>query len=190
MPIPLLSIIAGILLNKNKIRNKKNIICGVIIGFIYCYKVSEESKTILKQSTPILLLCSLLGGTAGGILNSSVETLLTNPSLLTLLPLFSESGSLISILGARLSSGLHSGLIEPFKKPEGDSINNFIVSLVLAIIVFPIIGLLAEGSSYIFNSVGVGFDKILMISTLSGVILVVIMMIIGGKFLNKRKLYK
>ena len=69
-------------------------------------------------------------------------------------------------------------MIEPFKKPEGDSINNFIVSLVLAIIVFPIIGLLAEGSSYIFNSVGVGFDKILMISTLSGVILVVIMMII------------
>ena len=154
-------------------------IFGVIIGFVYCYKVSEESKTILKQSTPILLLCSLLGGTAGGILNSSVETLLTNPSLLTLLPLFSgESGSLISILGARLSSGLHSGLIEPFKKPEGDSINNFIVSLVLAIIVFPIIGLLAEGSSYIFNSVGVGFDKILMISTLSGVILVVIMIII------------
>ncbi len=34
LPIPLLSIIAGILLNKNKIRNKKNIICGVIIGFI------------------------------------------------------------------------------------------------------------------------------------------------------------
>lgn len=34
LPIPLISIIAGILLNKNKIRNKKNIICGVIIGFI------------------------------------------------------------------------------------------------------------------------------------------------------------
>ncbi len=34
LPIPLLSIIAGILLNKNKIRNKRNIICGVIIGLI------------------------------------------------------------------------------------------------------------------------------------------------------------
>ncbi len=34
LPIPILSIIAGILLNKNKIRNKKNIICGIIIGLI------------------------------------------------------------------------------------------------------------------------------------------------------------
>ncbi len=34
LPIPLLSIIAGILLNKNKIPNRKNIICGVIIGLL------------------------------------------------------------------------------------------------------------------------------------------------------------
>ena len=54
----------------------------------------------------------LLGSFAGGILNSSVETLLTNPSLLTLVPLFSgESGNLVSILGVRLSSGLHLGLL-------------------------------------------------------------------------------
>ncbi|MEE1322083.1 MAG: helix-turn-helix transcriptional regulator [Acutalibacteraceae bacterium] len=34
LPIPLLSIIVGILLNKNNIRNKRNVICGIIIGFI------------------------------------------------------------------------------------------------------------------------------------------------------------
>ena len=32
LPIPVLSVIVGILLNKNKIRNRKNIICGIIIG--------------------------------------------------------------------------------------------------------------------------------------------------------------
>jgi mgtE-like transporter len=120
-----------------------------------------------------------LGGAAGGILNSAVETLLTNPSLLTLLPLFSgECGSLISILGARLSSGLHSGLVEPFKKPEGEAVHNFIISFILAIIVFPLIGLLAEGSSYGLGVTGVGFDKILMISTFAGLILVAIMVTI------------
>ena len=155
------------------------ILVAVIFSFIYCYRLSYETNTILKQSTPVLLLCSLLGGAAGGILNSAVETLLTNPSLLTLLPLFSgECGSLISILGARLSSGLHSGLIEPFNKPEGEAIHNFIISFILAIIVFPMIGLLAEGSSYALGVVGVGFDKILEISTLAGVILVTIMVII------------
>ena len=94
-------------------------------------------------------------------------------------PLFSgESGSLISILGARLSSGLHSGLVEPFKKPEGEAVHNFMISFILAIIVFPIIGILAEGSSHFIGEVGVGFVKIMEISTLSGVILVSIMVII------------
>lgn len=126
-----------------------------------------------------MLLCSFLGGAAGGILNSAVETLLTNPSLLTLVPLFSgESGSLISILGARLSSGLHSGLIEPLRKPEGESIHNFIISLILAVIIFPVIGLLAEASSYALGVVGVGFDKLVEISTSSGVILVSIIILI------------
>ena len=152
------------------------ILVAVFIGFVYCYRLSDETKTILKQSTPILLLCSFLGGSAGGILNSSVETLLTNPSLLTLVPLFSgESGSLISILGARLSSGLHSGLVEPLRKPEGEALHNFGICFILAIIVFPLIGILAESSSLMFGTLGVGFDKIIPISTLSGLILVTIM---------------
>lgn len=148
----------------------------IVITFVYCYNLSYETKTILRQSTPVLLLCSFLGCSAGGILNSAVETLLTNPSLLTLLPLFSgESGSLISILGARLSSGLHSGLIEPTTKPEGNTVHNFIISLILSIIIFPFIGILAEGSSVVLKTIGVGFDKIIEISTISGLILVSIM---------------
>lgn len=155
------------------------ILIAVLISFVYCYRMSDETKTILKQSTPILLLCSFLGGSAGGILNSSVETLLTNPSLLTLLPLFSgESGSLISILGARLSSGLHSGLIEPLNIPKGNTVHNFIICFILAIIVYPVIGIIAEGSSYLFGTMGVGFDKIIEISTLSGLILATIMVIL------------
>ena len=155
------------------------ILIAVIVSFIYCYRLSDETHTILKQSTPVLLLCSFLGGAAGGILNSAVETLLTNPSLLTLLPLFSgESGSLISILGARLSSGLHSGLVEPFKKPKGEAVHNFVICFILAVVVFPLIGLLAEGSSCALGVVGVGFDKIIEISTLAGLILVTVMVIV------------
>ena len=155
------------------------IVVGVLISFVHCYRLSDETRTILKQSTPILLLCSFLGGSAGGILNSSVETLLTNPSLLTLVPLFSgESGSLISILGARLSSGLHSGLVEPLAKPEGEALHNFVICFILAIIVYPFIGILAEGSSIAFDTVGVGFDKIISISTLAGLILLTIMVFV------------
>ena len=155
------------------------ILLAILISFIYCYRLSEETNRILKQSTPVLLLCSFLGGAAGGILNSAVETLLSNPSLLTLLPLFSgESGSLISILGARLSSALHSGLIEPLKKPKGEAINNFIICFILVLVVFPLIGILAESSSRLFSVAGVGFDRIILISTFSGLILVAVMVIL------------
>ena len=139
------------------------IVIAVLVSFIYCYRRSDETRTILKQSTPILLLCSFLGGSAGGILNSSVETLLTNPSLLTLIPLFSgECGSLISILGARLSSGLHSGLVEPLRKPEGEALHNFLICFILAIVVFPFIGILAESSSLMFGTIGVGLFCLLL----------------------------
>lgn len=182
LPAIILSIMILYLINFNELFKDVILILiliSVLFSFIYCYRLSDETNTILKQSTPILLLCSFLGGAAGSILNSSVETLLTNPSLLTLLPLFSgESGSLISILGARLSSGLHSGLIEPFKKPQGETIHNFIICFILAVIVFPIIGILAEGSSLMLGTIGVGFDKIIEISTLSGFILVAIMVIV------------
>nr|WP_298521722.1 magnesium transporter [uncultured Methanobrevibacter sp.] len=152
------------------------ILISVLVSFIHCYRMSDETKTILKQSTPVLLLCSFLGGSAGGILNSSVETLLTNPSLLTLVPLFSgECGSLISILGARLSSGLHSGLVEPLSRPSGEALHNFGICYMLTIVMFPLIGILAESSSLMFGTIGVGFDKIIPISTLSGLILVTIM---------------
>ena len=155
------------------------LIIFIILAFIYAIKMSEESKAIITQSTPVLLLSSLLGVSAGGILNSSIETLLTNPSLLTLLPLFSgESGSLISILSARLSSGLHYGLIEPLKKPEGESVHNFLISYILAIVMFPLIGFIAENSTNILGSAGVGYINIIAISLISGIILVSLMIFV------------
>lgn len=155
------------------------LVVAILASFIHCYRLSDETRTILRQSTPILFLCSFLGGSAGGILNSSVETLLSNPTLLTLIPLFSgESGSLISILGAKLSSGLHSGLVEPLSRPKGEAINNFAICFILGIIVFPFIGILAEASSISFGTIGIGFDKIIPISLLSGIILISVMVFV------------
>ena len=152
------------------------IIILIIIAFVYAIKRSEESKKIIYQSAPILLVCSLLGVSAGGILNSSVETLLTNPSLLTLLPLFSGvSGSIISILSARLSSGLHYGLIEPLKRPTGETIHNFLICYILALVMYPLIGFIAEDSTNILGSAGVGFLNIISISFISGFILISLM---------------
>lgn len=151
----------------------------IIVSFIRSFKGADEVKTIVKQSTPVLFVCSILGVVAGGIFNGSLTTLLTNTSLLTLVPLFSgESGSLVSILGARISSALHSGLIEPILRPKKNTGYNFLLSVILAIIIYPLIGILSDFSSYVIGGTGVGLDKIIEISTASGFILMPIMMII------------
>lgn len=155
------------------------IILIAILSFIYGIKAGGEMKKILKQSTPVLLVCSFLGVTAGGFLNNSINSLLKNPSLLTLVPLFSgESGNLVSILGARLSSALHSGLISPVLKPEKITIRNFSIIIFLAIIIYPIIGLLAELSSKLLNIPGLGFIPIIGISTIAGILLISVILLI------------
>lgn len=151
----------------------------IFVSFYYGLKYSQECKKIIKESTPVLVLCSCLGSFAGGVFNSSLETLVTNPSLLTLLPLFSgESGSLISILGARLSSGLHSGIIEAELIPRKNTLYNFLICIILAILIYPLIGFMANFSSSLLDQVGLSYIKIMSISTISGFILVPIMMII------------
>ena len=83
-----------------------------IIGFIIGIRGESHLKKIIMHSTPALFLSSIFGTTAGVILNSYFSVILSNPSILALVPLFSgESGDLVSILGARLSSGLHIGSI-------------------------------------------------------------------------------
>lgn len=151
----------------------------VLVSFYYGMKSSKEMKKIIKQSTPVLLLCSFLGVSAGGFLNNSLETLLKNPSLLTLVPLFSgESGNLVSILGARLSSALHSGLINPVMRPEKITIRNFSIIAFLAIIIYPIIGFLAELPSRMINIPSLSFISIVGISTIAGMILIAIMILV------------
>ena len=161
------------------VRKEIIIIILIIISCIYVIKRCEESKKIFSQSAPVLLVSSFLGVSAGGILNSSIETLLTNHSLLTLLPLFSGvSGSLISILSARLSSGLHYGLIEPLKRPAGESIHNFLICYILAVVMFPLIGFIAEDSTQILGLIGVGFANIILISLIAGLILLTLMIFV------------
>lgn len=150
-----------------------------VIGLVYGFKQKGNISSIVKQSTPVLIVCSILGAFAGGVLNNSLTTLLNNQSLLTLVPLFSgEGGGLVSILGARLSSGLHSGLIEPALKPKEHTIENFTIIIALAVIMYPIIAFMAESSTITFGGIGVGYPSIIAISFISGLLLILIMIFV------------
>ncbi len=150
-----------------------------LLALVAGYRSDNDIRNIVRQSTPILFICSILGTLAGGILNSSITTLLSNQTLLTLVPLFSgESGGLVSVLSARLSSGLHSGLIEAKLRPEKSTLENFGIVIALSVVMFPVIGFLAETSTIIFNNLGVTYLNAILISFISGMIVIGIMLFI------------
>ncbi|MGL4670287.1 MAG: magnesium transporter [Methanobacteriaceae archaeon] len=150
-----------------------------LAGYIFGSRQNNDFSKIIKQSTPVLVLCSFLGSSAGAVLNSNLGTVLSNPGLLTLIPIFSgESGSLISILSARLSSALHSGCIDPILRPQENTIRNFIIILILAIIIYPIIGIIVHIATMALGISTISFYNVLLITTISGLILISIMSII------------
>ena len=155
------------------------VIFVTVASLIVGYTAKSDVRHIVRQSTPVLFICSLLGTFAGGILNDSLTTLLKNQTLLTLVPLFSgESGGLVSILGARLSSGLHSGLIDPVLRPKKHTVENFVAILTLAVVMYPVIGFLAESSTLAFGNIGVGILEAISISFIAGLILILLMLLV------------
>ena len=151
-----------------------------ILGFIYGIERGSHLKKIIIHSTPALFLSSIFGTTAGTILNGSFSTILSNPSILVLVPLFSgESGDLVSILGARLSSGLHIGSIESSLRPTEGALRNFAIIIILAIIIYPLIGVLAYLASLSLGVESVALDKMVFISTSAGLLLTPFMLLIA-----------
>ena len=155
------------------------VIISTVVALAAGYTSDKEIRNIVRQSTPVLFVCSILGTLAGGILNGSITTLLKSQTLLTLVPLFSgESGGLVSVLSARLSSGLHSGLIEAELKPGKVTLENFSIVIFLSLIMFPIIGFLAEASTTVLGNTGVNYLNAILISLIAGMIVVGVMLLI------------
>lgn len=181
LPSLILAILIVFFLDNNIL---KIIILSVLVlitisGFIYSIFLKGEIRKIISQSTPILILSSCIGIFAGGFLNNSIESLFKNPTVLALIPLFSGvNGSMLSILSARLSSGLHSGLVEPILRPEKYTLYNFAAMFIFGIIIFPFIAILSEFSLSLAGLPSIGILNNLLIIIISGFIVISIMVLV------------
>jgi mgtE-like transporter len=72
-----------------------------------------DAKKIIKESAPLLTLCVAIGIIGGQMLNSYEDILIAIPTLLMIVPVINGIGGNIgSILGARIASGMHMGIID------------------------------------------------------------------------------
>jgi mgtE-like transporter len=110
--------------------------------------VAAEVRRVYRESIGILAV-SLLGGLfAGAVLGSEPmrDAFRQYPGLLLLLPAFlATRGNVYGAFGARLSSGLHQGLIEPELSYDERLVNAVVASFVNGIGISVVIGLLSWG---------------------------------------------
>ena len=147
----------------------------------------DTAKDVYRDALPVILVSLVAGLFAGTLLGS--ETMRNGiesvPGLLLLLPAFlATRGGVYGSLGARLSSGLHQGVIEPRISLDervsnaiiASFINGMTVSVFIAVVAFVVLAVLGQTGSLI-QLVGImliaGFlSAILMLSVLVSVVMV------------------
>lgn len=81
--------------------------------------VLETAARTYRSALPGLLVSAAGGLVAGAVLGDMQSQLQSVPGLLVVVPAFlAIRGSVYGSLGARLASGLHQGLVEPFETDE------------------------------------------------------------------------
>jgi len=132
----------------------------------------DEAKRIIKQSTPVLLLCLLLDIFAGVIIETETESLVLLPVLLILMPAFLNEGNALSgMLTSRLSSMLHLGTLKAEKVPGKNAGENFLVTYTLALVTYAYIGIIAYVAAVLIGGPGdISFISVMAIVLISGMI--------------------
>ena len=137
-------------------------------------------KNIVKHGIPILLIAVLIEILAGQVLQGKQEILVAIPVFLICIPVInSVAGNIGTVLGARLTSGLHVGYIKiSFKDKEMHQnlatslFMGFLTYFILAIVIYYV-----GAFSKITNNIGIamfvgivvltGFLLILVVATVS-----------------------
>jgi mgtE-like transporter len=110
------------------------------------------TRRILQESIPVLAYAAVMGVLAGTVLETRLETLVSEPALLVAVPPFiASSGALGGILSARLSSHLHLGLIAPARAPGAQAALEGSLTLLLGVAGFTVVGLATWAGAALFG---------------------------------------
>lgn len=146
----------------------------------------DSARDVYLGALPVILVSLVAGLFAGTVLGSQTmrEGIESVPGILVLLPAFlATRGGVYGSLGARLSSALHQGVVEP-RFDAGDRrlrnavvasfVNGMVVSVFIAVIAFAVLLVMGQSGS-LLQLVGVMvvaglLSAILMLSVLISVL--------------------
>jgi len=127
-------------------------------------------KRIVLESYPVLLACVAIGMGAGFLLQSNLEKL----SLIVLMmipPINGLGGNVGSILGARLTSALHMGTIEPRIRGQRMLRTNVTASWGMSLVTFAFAGAMFFLAAYLVGTSMLGSLRLAVAFFVAGAIL-------------------
>ncbi|MEE9134532.1 MAG: magnesium transporter [Nitrososphaerales archaeon] len=141
--------------------------------------IGWRAVTIVRVMGPLLMILAFVGMFSGLILTTGQELLFRSPALFILVPaVVGLGGNLGAIIGSRVSTALHLGIIEPSLSNIALR-NNIISSLIAGGVMFIILGIVAGVLASFLSLKGPSMIEIFLISTISGVFLVLFVVIIS-----------
>jgi mgtE-like transporter len=190
--LPMLFIAALIVLPQSNLPEAFFDIVGiaflVITVFVFIRGVTRrggETRRILIQSSPVLILCIVLDIGAGITIDNQLAALVVTPALLVMIPPFLEDANALGgILTSRLASMLHMGTLRPTGLPGKEARENFLIIFIFAIWVFTLVGITAHVVAELlpFSSAGPrspGLFPMIALSLVAGLLTVVVLNLIS-----------
>lgn len=131
-------------------------------------------RAITRAMLPVLIALTLVEIGSGLVLGSFESELLRSPSLLVLVPVtIGTAGNLGSVLAARLSTAFHLGVLS-FEADDESLIGNAVATVLLAVTVFPVIGVGAWGLTALLGETRLAVMTVLAVALTSGIALAVL----------------
>lgn len=150
------------------------------------YKV----RRIILESYPVLLACVVIGLSAGHLLNIHLDKIRTLPLILMMIPPINDlGGGLGCILGARLASALHLGMIEPRFKGQKVLNQNLAASALMGSGVFLFVSALFFVIAYMQGMAPAYSARLMLAFFMAGLMLTVVVMLLTtvSAFVSFRK---
>jgi mgtE-like transporter len=137
-------------------------------------------RRIVLESLPILVLAGAVDLLAGVTIEKRLESFITFPALLVLVPAFLEdSGSLGAILAARISTKLHLGTLVPGRGAWKAALDDVMLIYMYAVSVFVFLGVSATIVAHVANKASPGALDMMGVALLAGLMATTCSVIVG-----------
>jgi mgtE-like transporter len=159
------------------------ILCAVIAVVSLVYAARSKLpilRRIALESLPILVLAGTVDLLAGVTIQKRLESFVTFPALLVLVPAFLEdSGSLGAILAARISTKLHLGTLEPGRGAWRSATEDVMLIYMYAIPVFVFLGISSIIVAHVANRASPGALDMMGVALLAGFMATTASVVVG-----------